>query len=87
MPTIQSDNLFLVLYEKEYKHEGKDYKVKEWLVGFFNTKAGEENDPYFIGSVFGKLTGRDLPFCDMVELDRWEFKETCKVVKKITRII
>lgn len=86
MPLYEEDTLYLVLYERTHKHEGKEYKISVYLTGFFNLDA-KENDPYFIGTTFGKITGRKLPYCDLTELDKEEYETYCTRIKKIGRII
>ena len=86
-PKIKENTLYLVVYERTYKHEGKAYKTKVCMTGYFDLKAGEENDPYFIGTTYGKITGRKLPYCDLTELDRREYGYYCTVIKEIGEII
>ena len=87
MPLYEENTLYLVLYERTHKHEGKEYKVSVHLTGFFNLAAKEENEPYFIGTTYGKITGMKLPYCDLTDLDRQEFEYYCTVIKKIGKII
>ena len=78
---------FVDLYFDTLNKEGKEYKVSVHLTGFFNLAAKEENEPYFIGTTYGKITGMKLPYCDLTELDRQEFEYYCTVIKKIGKII
>ena len=84
---IKENTLYLVLYERTHKHEGKEYRIKVCMTGYFDLKASEENDPYFIGTTYGKITGNKLPYCDLTELDRRECKYYCTVIKEIGEII
>ena len=85
--TIEPNKIYLVLYEKTYKHNGKTYHIKSLHTGFFDVKAAEENEPFFIGATFAKLKGRKLPYCDLTELDRWEFMENCKIISVIGDVL
>jgi hypothetical protein len=85
--TIEPNKIYVVVYHKTYKHKGKTYNVQILLTGFFDVKAAEENEPFFIGATFGKLKGRKLPYCDLTELDRWEFMETCTIISVIGDVL
>lgn len=84
---IKENTLYLVAYERTHNHEGKAYKTKVYLVGYFDLKAVGETCGYFIGTTYGKITGRRLPYCDLTELDKDEFEYYCTIVKEIGEII
>lgn len=84
---IKENTLYLVIYKRTHKHEGKEYKIKVCMTGYFDLKAGKENEPYFIGTTYGRIIGRKLPYCHLTELDRREYEYYCTVIKEIGGII
>ena len=88
---IKKGNLYLIKYTNTYVCANVDNKIKyksEYLlVGFFNLAKREENEDYFVGAMFNRLSLLDQCISGEVVLDRYEFDRTCEILKDLVEII
>ena len=88
---IKKGNLYLIKYTNAYASANVDNKIKyksEYLlVGFFNLTKREENEDYFVGAMFNRLSLLDQYISGEVVLDRYVFDRTCEILKDLGEII
>lgn len=85
---IKPKHLYLIKYEQRMKNArtGEYFDVKEFLVGFFNVGA-EEDEKYFEGMCFGKTIGGGV-YGDTTYIERCEYNEKeCTILQDLGEII
>ena len=93
---IKEGNLYLIKYTNTYAASANasanadnkiKYKSEYLLVGFFNLSKREENEDYFVGAMFNRLSLLDQCISGEVVLDRYVFDRTCEILKDLGEII
>ena len=90
---IKKGNLYLIKYTNTYASANANvdnkikYKSEYLLVGFFNLEKREENEDYFVGAMFNRLSLLDQCISGEVVLDRYVFDRTCEILKDLGEII
>lgn len=87
---IKKGNLYLIKYTNTFANNADNkikYKSEYLLVGFFNLTKREENEDYFVGAMFNRLSLLDQCISGEVVLDRYVFDRTCEILKDLGEII
>ena len=87
---IKKGNLYLIKYTNTFASNVDNitkYKSEYLLVGFFNLTKREENEDYFVGAMFNRLSLLDQCISGEVVLDRYVFDRTCEILKDLGEII
>lgn len=87
---IKKGNLYLIKYTNTFASNADNitkYKSEYLLVGFFNLSKREENEDYFVGAMFNRLSLLDQCISGEVVLDRYVFDRTCEILKDLGEII
>lgn len=92
---IKKGNLYLIKYTNTVANaiasvnpdNKTKYKSECLLVGFFNPGKREENEDYFVGAMFNRLSLLDQCISGEVVLDRYVFDRTCEILKDLGEII